>query len=195
MADNNDVRMIGVEEFVKQYSSAPNTAAKIKLCEELIVRKYVPVIEKYSVLLLGFNRAVRDNNGMVVFNGVMQYIMYVMLTLKMYTNLDVGISNDSNASAIDAYDMLRECGAIDQILLAIGNDELKEIERINQMIVNDVRDNEMNPYTYVAIQISRLRDIGKELVEMMYGTEMLDQFRNAGKEWIEKLNPAEKTVE
>lgn len=178
-----------VEKFVEQYSSAPNASAKAKLCEGIVVRKYVPILEKYSVLLIGFNRAVRDNNGMVVFNGVMQYIMYVMLTLKMYT--DLALESDikdegAKSSLIDYYDMLRECGAIDQILLAIGTDELTEIERINQAIIGDVKENELNPYMYVPAQLNKIRDIGKEFIEMLYGTEALNQFRDAGKEWLNK---------
>lgn len=176
-----------VAEFAKAYSSAPNKQAKVKVCEGVIIRKYVPILEKYSVLLIGFNRSVRDNNGMIVFNGVMQYIMYVMLTLKMYTNLDFGDDDEKN-SVIDAYDTLRECGAIDQILLCIGEDELKEVERVNQTIITDVKENELNPYMYIPAQLNKFRDIGKELIEMLYGTEQLEQFRNAGKEWVQKLN-------
>lgn len=178
-----------IKEFVSQYSSAPNKQARAKICEEIIVRKYVPILEKYSVLLIGFNRAVRDNNGMITFNSVMQYIMYVMLTLKMYTNLDFGDEKEgNNSSIIDAYDALRECGAIDQILLAIGEEELKEVERINQMIISDVKENELNPYVYVPAQLNKLRDIGKEFIEMLYGTEMLEQFRKSGMEWIGRIN-------
>lgn len=179
---------VTVDEFIQSYSSAQTKQAKDKVCKNIVVRKYVPILEKYSVLLLGFNRAVRDANGMINYNGVMQYVMYIMLTLKMYTNLDL---DGENKSTFDAYDQLRECGAIDQILLAIGEDELKEIERINQFILSDVKENELNPYHYIAAQISRLRDTGKEFIEMFLGEEVGQNFRNSVIEQMNKIQQSQ----
>lgn len=153
MEKTNDTK-ISVVDFIAEYNSVVNEAGKDAVCKKYIKRTYVPVMEKYVSLLACFNTCSRQANGMVYYDSFNQYITYLMTVIRMYTSLDT-----SDVGLFDSYDLLKESEAIDNILILIGENELKEFERINEMIKSDVINNELNPYSYFAVQINRLGDI------------------------------------
>lgn len=164
---NNNIEKILVEDFVKEYKATPDSRRSL-FCKNAIYRSYVPVLEKYVALSMAFNRTCRNTNGLIQFNSFLEYLVYTMTTIKMYTRLSIG--TEENSSIIDAYDALQECGALKELLLAIGENELEELGRIHDRILNDVQVNELSPHAYFAEQIGRFKDavnmvideIGKE---------------------------------
>lgn len=149
MATNN----ITISDFIQEYSSAVNDAAKTKICQHHLTRNYVPVLEKYTALAMGVNKSSRDDNGVVHLNSFMGYVMYVIISLSLYYDF---INVDESHNYMDIYDALTESGIRDTLLLTIGEGELNELQTINEFILADMRDNELSTQSFVASQFSRL---------------------------------------
>ena len=164
MADKS-VEKISVKEFVDKYSSFPSTQARDKICSDSIIRTYVPVFEKYIALLTGFNNTNRDAKGELNINSFLSYLVYTMITISLYTNLDISKSVEEGETnlSFESYDLLKESGALERLLFLIGEKELKEIERINSMIINDAKESELNLHAMFEKDINKyLSQIQKE---------------------------------
>ena len=151
-----DQKQMKVQEFITIYNKTATAAAKEKLCSSIIKRAYVPVMEKYATLLAVYNKVNRKKEtGLVYYNSISQYIAMTVAVIGLYTNLSV----QDEQSVIDTYDLLQENNLIKAIYDVIGETELAEIEKIAQLIDQDVKENEINPYVFTTNIISRVKDI------------------------------------
>ena len=147
---------IKVQEFIATYNKTATAAAKEKLCRSVIKRTYVPVMEKYATLLAVYNKANRrKDTGLVYYNSFSEYVAMTVAVIELYTNLSV----HEEKSIIDTYDLLQENNLVKALYDVIGTKELAEIEKIAQLIDQDVKENEINPYVFTTNIVSRIKDI------------------------------------
>ena len=142
-----------ISDFIKEYSSAATDAAKSKICKNHMIRTYVPVLEKYVALSMGFNTSSRNDMGVLHFNSFMNYVMYTIISLSLYYDF---INTGEGCNYMDIYDNLAESGARDALLASIGKSELSELGMINEFIASDVRENENSPQNFIGKQVSIL---------------------------------------
>lgn len=142
-----------IAEFLKSYKQAATKAARQKICKECMKRTYVPVMEKFAALLGIFYEVNQKINGFRNFNSFAYHIAFVTTTIGLYTDL---IMKDETMTTPDAYDALKESGAMDELLLMIGESELKEWERISDFIEEDSRENENSIPAILSTQMERL---------------------------------------
>lgn len=152
-----------INEFVKQFTCAPNDTAKAKLCNDVIKRRYVPIMEKFAALSGIASKCETKVGAYGVHNSFLGYLSYVMLTIELYTTLSL----DEGMDIDGGYDALKENKALDAILLCIGQDELDELQRVNKMILTDLRDAEQSPEIFVNNQIAKISGAIKEALDYL----------------------------
>lgn len=103
-----------------------------KYLDGIIIKKYVCFEEKLKEC-----RRILDNttdcvNGKIVSNSPLQYVMFVMLMLKSYTNIEFGDNE------INDYDCLESNGIIDLLIRKIPDSEYVLYKTIFDMMRNDL---------------------------------------------------------
>ena len=73
----------------------------------------------------------------------------VTTTLILYTNIKVSKTDDSETTAFDDYDMLRQRNIMNMIWEIIGQDELDELLSINSLILNNYMEENKTADAYV----------------------------------------------
>ncbi|MCQ2147441.1 MAG: hypothetical protein MJZ16_07990 [Bacteroidales bacterium] len=171
--ENKENKMVLITDFIQQYSTAASNTAKQKICQNIMTRKYVPVMEKYVAISSVFSGANRLANNLIFYNSFVEYVSYTMSIIKLYTNLTNG-----EMTMMDAYDALSECGAVADILNTIGERELLELNRIRGFISSDAERNECSPYAYFATQIGRVIDHMEGFKEILNDEEKFGKVKD-----------------
>ena len=164
-----------VSDFIKEYSSAATDAARSKICQNHMTRTYVPVLEKYVALSMGFNNSSRNDMGVLHFNSFMNYVMYTIISLSLYYDF---INTGEGCNYMDMYDSLAESGIRDVLLANIGKSELSELGMINDFIASDVRENESSPQNFIGKQMSILAKAISEKISPEMINELVAVFKS-----------------
>lgn len=176
--NENIERKIDVKEFCRRYDLAKTDDAKQQMLNGIIWRKYCPVLEKKVILQTMFEKTiVTGPNGVSHMDYFLSKVNMVTTTLILYTKLIVTKNEDSETTAFDDYDMLRQRDLMNQIWEIIGQDELDELLNINGLIMNNYVEENKTADAYVAKYIDAAANtIGmflgeglKELVGVMNG--------------------------
>ena len=154
-------------DFVEKYNKAVNDAGRKKVCSEAIERKYVPVLEKYSSLLVGLEESTKQVNSSTVVNSVTAYIVYVVSTVVLYTKMELG-----GLSTVEVYDLLKENECLDDLLSAIPKQEIEEMERIYNLILSDRQTNELSTSAFMARQSGRIEKMIIEVLSAIQQTSV-----------------------
>ena len=149
MSENVE-RKIDVKEFCRRFDMAKNDETKQKMLESIITRKYCPVLEKKVILQTMFDKTiVTSPNGVSHMDYFLSKVNMVTTTLILYTNIKVSKTDDSETTAFDDYDMLRQRNLMDMIWETIGKDELDELLSINGLIMNNYMEENKTTDAYV----------------------------------------------
>lgn len=149
MSENVE-RKIDVKEFCRRFDMAKNDETKQKMLESIITRKYCPVLEKKVILQTMFDKTiVTGPNGVSHMDYFLSKVNMVTTTLILYTNIKVSKADDSETTAFDDYDMLRQRNLMDMIWEIIGKDELDELLSINGLIMNNYMEENKTTDAYV----------------------------------------------
>lgn len=140
---NNSTTKVKIGDFLNKYNSVPESKIRKNICLSYMIRKYVPVFEKYIALLTVFNHTCRNSEGNLCFNNFAWTIAYRMAIVGMYTNLDIANLEEQKES-FKLYDDLKESGALNDLLSLIDEEEVKEIMMIRDTIFSDADLNENN---------------------------------------------------
>ena len=148
--NENVERKIDVKEFCRRFDMAKNDEAKQKMLESIITRKYCPVLEKKVILQTMFDKIiVTGPNGVSHMDYFLSKVNMVTTTLILYTNIKVSKTDDSETTAFDDYDMLRQRNIMNMIWETIGQDELDELLSINGLIMNNYMEENKTADAYV----------------------------------------------
>lgn len=150
--ESQDVeRKIDVKEFCRRYDMAKTDDAKQKMLESIITRKYCPVLEKKIILQTMFDKTIVTNsNGLSHMDYFLSKINMVTATLIIYTKINTAKNENSETTAFDDYDMLRQRNIMNDIWNIIGQDELDELLNINGLIINNYMEENKTADAYIS---------------------------------------------
>lgn len=123
-----------VSRFVKAYSKQANDKLKQIYLETNVklVKTYIPYVEKCShiesLILATCFRDGRIENGYYR-NKSTQYMLYIMLMINLYTNVNIEYQNSDNLLT-DQYDQLKEYGLDEYLINLIPKSEISEFQTI-----------------------------------------------------------------
>ena len=133
-----------VIEFINKYkeSKVQNTkmpdAVEQFIKKTLEVKEYVPFKTKEEIVKTIIEYNLEENNGIKKINGINQYLSFICAMLASHTNLEI-----SEVPA-DDYDLLAECGLIEQIVALFAKD-YKECDMLLKVaIANELEDNNLS---------------------------------------------------
>lgn len=131
-----------VDEFVDGFNKALKSKSSVntveKYIEKHITKKYLPyamkVAEAHNIVNSSSYYADADTKRFRL-NSPARYILFVVSVLTHYTDIEIG----QNVS--EDYDALAECGAIEILVAAIG-DDYSEFQTVLDMVLDDEIANE-----------------------------------------------------
>lgn len=148
--ENNTERKINVKEFCRRYDMTTSADVKAKMLNSIITRTYCPVLEKKVILQTMFDKTiVTGSNGVSHMDYFLSKVNMTTVTLMIYTNINVTKDENSETTAFDDYDMLRQRNLMDEIWNIIGQDELDELLSINSLILNNYMEENKTADAYV----------------------------------------------
>lgn len=113
------------------------------LKEHLVVRDYVPIMEKISKAKSIINCGMRDKDGEYRADSPNTFILYSLVKIDTWTNVDIDFTGDT-MPINEQYDALDKLGLIEKIFERIPEKESSEFDAIYGMILNDVKENELS---------------------------------------------------
>lgn len=141
--------------------------------KELGVKNYLPFEEKRELCARVLNACnKKDNNGLIKVDSVSRYIMFTILILSTYTNLEFS-SGEDEFDSLDEYDMLCQADLLNPILDVIGEEYVTCNNILNMMMADIVANNNTvenvvgHTFGRVADSVDGLIDVLKEKVEEM----------------------------
>lgn len=114
------------ENKAKLYNKADKNALSNFIKQTLEVKDYISIKEKKQLVEDIVSETVMYENGLLKFNGIDQYITYVMKCIEAYTNLE--LSDDIE----DDYDELSKTGLLEPIT-SVFAEEYKAVLTLLQM--------------------------------------------------------------
>ena len=114
------------ENKTKLYNKADKNALSNFIKQTLEVKDYISIKEKKQLVEDIVSETVMYENGLLKFNGIDQYITYVMKCIEAYTNLE--LSDDIE----DDYDELSKTGLLEPIT-SVFAEEYKAVLTLLQM--------------------------------------------------------------
>lgn len=186
--NENIERKIDVKEFCRRFDLAKTNDAKENMIKSIVWRKYCPVLEKKVILQTMLEKTiVTGQNGVSYMDHFLSKVNMVTTTLILYTKLVVTKNENSDTTAFDDYDMLRQRNLINIIWEFIGQDELDELLNINGLVMNNYIEESKTPDACVAKYVNAFAStVGvfaneglKELVDIVNGVIDSDSNANA----------------
>lgn len=149
---------ISAKDFVDTYKSLDKNEDKKELIKGIIVRRYVPIMNKAGMADQIVSLCGRKN-GILNSNSLGLYLSYVLGVIQLYTNLDV-----KNEKFYEDYDLLQEEHLIDIIFAEIGED-LKEFQTVLNMYRDDFEKNNYSIVGGLGATIDAINKAGQMLSE------------------------------
>lgn len=165
-----DNKQYTVQEFVEKYKKA-NDIEKTKLFKEIGIKTYLPYAEKvvYSENVL--SQSAKRINGVLQHNSSKRFLVYATSILKLYTNLQL-----NKEAPHEDYDMMKQCGAMDDVINKIG-DDIHEFTTVFNMTWDDMLKNENDWRVFIASQFNSFVD---NVAKNMQDDNIRKLFSNSG---------------
>lgn len=163
-----------VIEFIETVKKNPNQATAV--CKKLIKTRYIPVLEKRQLAELVYANSTEIENGLVKVDSLSKYLIFTMLMLTRYTNLEFSVDEKGAATeeAIREYDELCENGLISPIIAEFAEDYARANEVMNYVF----QDNLAVSNTVEAV-VGKASD---------YLLNIVDRFANTLSEKVDEMN-------
>lgn len=158
-----------ITRAVEGYKKQASDSKKKEWVENNIYleRSYIPYVEKMAFIKnivdsTSFNTVVLEDGSTTIGNtykknGAMQYLMYVMVLIDKYTNIDI-VFGDKDLSLMQQYDCLKESGLLEIILGMIPSSEMDEMKILLSVYNEDTYTN----YGTLQAMISNLIESAKQ---------------------------------
>jgi hypothetical protein len=127
-----------IKEFIETVKKNPNQATAV--CKKLIQTRYIPVLEKRQLAELVYNSSTEIENGIVKVDSLSKYLIFTMLMLTRYTDLEFSVDEKGAATeeAIREYDALCENGLISPIIAEFQEDYARANEVMNYVFQDNL---------------------------------------------------------
>lgn len=129
-----NTKKIKVAQLVENYNSLSSSEGKEDLIKSLVIREYMPVLEKKLVIQTMFDKSLVNDNGNVYVDMFINKINVTFGILAMYTRIDFNKSDDPENSLFDDYDLLMENDLLNKLFNYIPESELNQILTINDQV-------------------------------------------------------------
>ena len=140
-----------VSEFVKTYDELSNGDLKVAQVKKHVKRTYAPVIEKVAVLRELIKKCeLKDKNGIVFLDMVMNKINLIYAITVLYTDLEIDTLPDGKLDSLKNYDLLQQSGVIDVLCEIVGTREINELTYINKEILDTWHNEHSSTRAYMA---------------------------------------------
>ena len=128
-------KKITVSDFVKKYKQLSSDSLKERLIKSIIIRTYVPVLEKKLFLQVMFDKSLVGEEPNRHVDMFLNSINVTLAILGMYTKLNFEKTEENKTTMFEAYDMLAELDLLNVIFNEIPSSELTQISAINEQII------------------------------------------------------------
>ena len=127
-----------IMEFIETVKKNPNQATAI--CKKLIKTRYLPVLEKRQLAELVYANSTEIANGVVKVDSLSKYLIFTLLMLTRYTNLEFSVDEKGAATeaAIHEYDALCENGLLNPIIAEFQEDYARANEIMNYVFQDNI---------------------------------------------------------
>lgn len=139
------------------------------LKENLKVKEYIPISEKITKAKSIVRFGMHDKDGEYRADSPSTYILYTLVKLDTWTNLDIDFAGDT-MGVDEQYDALDKLGLIEKIFAMLPEKDISEFDVIYTMVLNDVKENELSTKYVVEKTIAKFGTAFGEFV-----TPLLDQ--------------------
>jgi len=146
-----------VNEFVGYYKMAKDKKAE---CEKHIVKKYIPFAVKLAQCqslakaTMEYQEKPEDAPRYSQ-NTALRYLAFSIQLINAYTDFD----EIPHEQGFDVYDMLKTCGAFEELMQLIPQDEVKEYSTLLSMCVDDYLANNRNLISYFENKIMEMAQL------------------------------------
>ena len=174
--------MINVTNFIADFKAkkimntqiAP-TAVADYIKKTLEVKDYLPFAEKRELCERVLNACnTRDDSGLIKVDSVSRYIVFTILIISKYTNLEFSTGEDG-VDSLDEYDMLCQADLLNPILDVIGA-EYATCNNILNMMMADIVANNNAFESVLGNTLSKINnildDLGDVLIEKVEAMEL-----------------------
>jgi hypothetical protein len=154
---NKDV--FTVKEFCEKYNGTNVEQTKQDFIKKVMNQHYVPYEKKITIcekiIENSYYKKSEDGESRRLhINSPAQYMLYCLNLINEYTNIKIDFSN-----ALEEFNILNECGALDIIIFCISDKESKEFRSILDMVENDVLQNEYETHAFISNQVERFGEL------------------------------------
>ncbi len=127
-----------VYEFIEAVKKNPNQATAV--CKKLIKTRYIPVLEKRQLAELVYENSTDIENGIVKVDSLSKYLIFTLLVLRNYTELEFTVDETGAASeaAIAEFDALCENGLINPLIAEFQEDYARANEIMNYVFQDNL---------------------------------------------------------
>lgn len=164
-----------VSEFVKTYNEVTKDELKTAQVKQHIKRTYAPVVEKVAVLRSLLDKCeLKDKNGIVFLDMVMNKISFIYAITVLYTDFEIDTSPDGKIDSLRNYDLLQENGIIDIICSKVGEREINELTFINKEVLDTWYNEHSSTRAYLATLTDKAVRTFVEISELLGRTADLN---------------------
>ena len=169
-----------VMEFI-EIMSKENSAKRIGAILE--TKKYLPIAEKRNIAESVIEACITDNDGFIKIDSLDKYIMFTIIVISNYTNLEFGVDGDY----LSDYDRLCEAGLLDSVIATFDKEYVRTNEILNMLLADKLQHNSAEASLAKVVDgvnnsIDKLIDMLKNKVE-----EMNLDLNNFNEETLKKL--------
>lgn len=115
---------ITVKDFVQKYNSLTSDKLKESQIDNIIRRRYVPVVEKRAAAEVILEKSIHEKDGIEYIDSFLSQVGLMSAIVSLYTNLD------TTGNMFDHYDLLMETGIYPLLIYKIGEKDIKEFMNI-----------------------------------------------------------------
>lgn len=163
-------------EFVEKFKEDKVVNTPIKpdavseyLKEKLEVKDYIPFVEKQSIAQVVLETCANMKDGVIAIDSIQKYIIFTIMVLSTYTNLEFDESND-----LDAYDALcsyqiGDGTLLDEIVKTFEKEYVRCNDILNMMTADLMAENNIEKQVgkFLSGISEKINDLGDSLIDKL----------------------------
>ena len=128
-----------IKEFIEAYNKNSKQAT-FNVAKLLNTKTYIPVLRKRQLAELVYQNSISYENGLVKVDSLTKYLIFSMLMISEYTDLEFTVDEKGSATAeaIAEYDALCEAGLIDVVVSCFATDYARANEILNYVFKDNL---------------------------------------------------------
>lgn len=163
---NTSTGSMTAKEFMEGLSKMQSEEGiKAYMLKHIKIYPYLPFQIKMTTANTIINGSSYDANGHFHVNSCKKRILFVDAVLRYYTNIHLNPDE-----IFGEYDIVQKNGIYDFVRSQIPEKELLEFSAVVDMVYSDLLTNEYEPRNYIDKQLSKLKEFGNPIAQMIQKT-------------------------